>query len=126
MPGCRAVSGLHVHHIVFRSRGGGDEPENLVTACDWHHRAIHEGWVRCAGRAPSRLYWELGVADRAPGKHGATERSGIRYRRNGASEAPIARFFGHRRLENGEYWDGVAVQTVPADGPTAPEKRAAV
>jgi len=91
VPGCRAVSSLHTHHIVFRSRGGGDEPENLVVLCDWHHRALHEGWIRCVGKAPDELYWELGCGRRF-------------------GEAPVARFLGERRLRDDEYWDGVAMR----------------
>ena len=34
--GARAADGttLHVDHVVPRARGGGDRPENLITACD--------------------------------------------------------------------------------------------
>ncbi len=62
-PGCsrRAV---HAHHVVPRSRGGGDEPENLVALCACHHlRGIHGGYMRVRGRAPDALEWEL--VDRA-------------------------------------------------------------
>ena len=34
VPGCSAYGPLHLHHITFRSHGGGDEPENLITLCD--------------------------------------------------------------------------------------------
>lgn len=36
---CR--SGLHVHHVVPRSRGGGHDDSNLVTLCGWHHEWVH-------------------------------------------------------------------------------------
>ena len=39
VPGCSAYGPLHLHHIVFRAHGGGDEPVNLVTLCDFHHKA---------------------------------------------------------------------------------------
>jgi len=32
---------LHVHHIIFRSNGGTDKPENLITLCKIHHDALH-------------------------------------------------------------------------------------
>jgi 5-methylcytosine-specific restriction endonuclease McrA len=35
-----------VHHIIWRSRGGGDEPENLVTLCKSCHDGVHGGTVR--------------------------------------------------------------------------------
>jgi len=60
VPGCSRAAG-HVHHVVYRSQGGGDEPENLVSICVAHHlHGIHRGWVRVSGRAPDGLRWELG------------------------------------------------------------------
>ena len=60
VPGCSRAAG-HVHHVVYRSQGGGDEPENLVSICVAHHlRGVHRGWVRVWGRAPDELRWELG------------------------------------------------------------------
>jgi HNH endonuclease len=67
VPGCSSHANLQVHHVVFRSQGGGDEPENLVTLCTWHHqRGIHGGRVRCTGRAPRGLRFELGLRDGHP------------------------------------------------------------
>lgn len=34
---------LEVHHIVFRSNGGSDEQENLITLCKCCHDKIHSG-----------------------------------------------------------------------------------
>jgi len=34
---------LHVHHLVFRSKGGSDNPKNLITLCKKHHRQLHDG-----------------------------------------------------------------------------------
>jgi len=93
VPGCSAHGPLHLHHIVFRAHGGGDEPGNLVTLCAFHHKALHDGWIRCVGRAPDGLYWELGT-DR--GHH--------------FGGAPVARIAGHRRLDENEYWDGAQVR----------------
>lgn len=36
--GCKA---LHVHHIVFRTNQGSDEPENLITLCEICHNDFH-------------------------------------------------------------------------------------
>jgi 5-methylcytosine-specific restriction endonuclease McrA len=59
VPGCSRQA-THVHHVQFRSRGGGDEPENLVGLCAFHHlRCIHGGWLRVVGRAPDALTWFL-------------------------------------------------------------------
>lgn len=34
---------LQVHHIVYRSNGGSDHEDNLITLCEQCHKAIHEG-----------------------------------------------------------------------------------
>lgn len=31
-----------VHHIVFRSHGGADMPENLICLCREHHEMVHK------------------------------------------------------------------------------------
>ena len=48
------------HHLEFRSRGGGDEAENLLSLCVWCHLyGVHEG--RLSVRPPaSAPYWEIG------------------------------------------------------------------
>jgi len=38
---CETTRWLDVHHIVPRSEGGPDEPENLTTLCSAHHRLVH-------------------------------------------------------------------------------------
>ncbi|MEO5969691.1 MAG: HNH endonuclease, partial [Bdellovibrionia bacterium] len=41
---CKATKvALHVHHIKFRSEGGSDTPDNLVTLCHPCHAALHDG-----------------------------------------------------------------------------------
>jgi 5-methylcytosine-specific restriction endonuclease McrA len=39
---------LTLHHIVYRSQGGGHLEENLVTLCLDCHRDIHEGYLDIA------------------------------------------------------------------------------
>jgi len=34
---------LEVHHIIFRSNGGSDEEDNLITLCDTCHTNLHHG-----------------------------------------------------------------------------------
>ena len=61
-PGCTSMQNLHAHHIHFRSEGGPDTPENLVTLCAFHHlRGVHAGLMRCVGQAPDGLKWEMGI-----------------------------------------------------------------
>ena len=59
-PECRRRSlRVEAHHIVFRSEGGSDEPENLVTLCRaCHLRGIHTGTLRVA-REGDTLVWEM-------------------------------------------------------------------
>lgn len=38
---CKERKFLHIHHLVPRSKGGKDEPSNLVTLCEKCHSAIH-------------------------------------------------------------------------------------
>lgn len=62
VPACTARRGLHDHHLVFRSRGGGNGRDNRITICAAHHlRGIHAGRVRASGAAPDDVAWELGV-----------------------------------------------------------------
>ena len=38
-------SKLEVHHIIFRSQGGSDEADNLITLCHSCHKALHDGKI---------------------------------------------------------------------------------
>lgn len=51
----RVSSQLEVHHIVFRSQGGGEEPENLITLCKDHHLDAH-GTRRPGSVIPAWLF----------------------------------------------------------------------
>lgn len=62
VPGCSRAA-VHVHHIKYRSAGGTDDPENLISICAAHRlRGIHTGRIRVHGTAPHKLIWELGVS----------------------------------------------------------------
>ena len=43
--GTKHTDKLHVHHVVFRSQGGSDSPENLVVLCSSCHDALHAGEI---------------------------------------------------------------------------------
>jgi hypothetical protein len=59
VPWCSRAA-AHVHHIVFRSAGGTDDPWNLVSLCAAHHlHGVHKGYLRVSGKAPDRLRWEI-------------------------------------------------------------------
>ncbi len=53
---CKSGKGkLHVHHIVFRSNGGGNSPDNLVSLCESCHDKIHTLKDRKAEKASLEL-----------------------------------------------------------------------
>jgi hypothetical protein len=59
-PGCTARE-VEVHHIVYRSQGGSDDPSNLTSLCPFHHRmAVHGGLTTLTGEAPLALHWRIG------------------------------------------------------------------
>jgi hypothetical protein len=67
VPGCSSRRNLQDHHIVFRSAGGSEAPQNRITLCAFHHhRCLHVGRLRVRGRAPHHLVFELGVRPGAP------------------------------------------------------------
>jgi hypothetical protein len=55
IPGCRAARNLDVHHIRFRSDGGGNELSNMITLCSGHHALLHNGVLTIRGEAPNAL-----------------------------------------------------------------------
>ncbi len=67
-PGCTSYGNLQDHHIEYRSHGGSDALSNRTSLCVWHHqRGEHAKILRCRGKAPGDLRFELGLrARRAP------------------------------------------------------------
>jgi hypothetical protein len=56
-----------IHHVVFRSRGGGEEAVNKLPLCTpCHQRAIHRGTILVTGKAGQRLIWILGRGELVP------------------------------------------------------------
>lgn len=55
--GKRKNTRLEVHHIIFRSQGGSDEAENLITLCHTCHSALHAGRIKVnlAGKSKGQL-----------------------------------------------------------------------
>ena len=37
---------LEVHHIIFRSNGGTDDENNLITLCEECHKGVHDGTIK--------------------------------------------------------------------------------
>ena len=66
VPGCSRAA-VHVHHLVFRSRGGGDEVWNGVALCAVHHlHGVHLGYLEVTGRAGERLFWRFATGEAFP------------------------------------------------------------
>lgn len=44
---CGTTHDLEIHHVVFRSQSGSDEPDNRATICHRCHMAVHdrELWI---------------------------------------------------------------------------------
>ncbi len=56
-PGCGSTAFANAHHIVWWSRGGNTDLENLVLICAFHHRLVHEhGWA-IERSADGRIRW---------------------------------------------------------------------
>jgi hypothetical protein len=102
VPGCSRAA-CHLHHIVYRSRGGSDDPRNLVGLCRVHHlHGIHLGYLEVTGAAGERLHWKLGTGEAVPLEEwitlgdddvrraapppGATEPDGAEFVREGESD----------------------------------------
>ena len=51
VPGCRHAVFIDIHHIDPKANGGSHDPENLMTLCSAHHRAVHRGQLVAEGRA---------------------------------------------------------------------------
>lgn len=54
---------LHVHHRIFRSNGGSNEPGNLTTLCETCHDALHAGSLVLpkAKRSKTKHATEMGI-----------------------------------------------------------------
>jgi hypothetical protein len=51
VPGCDAMQGLEVHHLIHREHGGSTDTANLVLICSKHHRMYHRGRLDITGDA---------------------------------------------------------------------------
>jgi len=53
---------LHVHHIIFRSKGGTDEPDNLISLCEICHDKTHNGEIEIKeNRSKTKHATEVGI-----------------------------------------------------------------
>jgi hypothetical protein len=56
-PGCGATAFANAHHIVWWSRGGATDLNNLMLICGFHHRLVHEHGWRVERADDGRLRW---------------------------------------------------------------------
>ena len=49
VPGCDAMLGLEVHHLIHWEHGGSTDTENLMLICSKHHRLHHRGRLDITG-----------------------------------------------------------------------------
>ncbi|MHC9538981.1 MAG: HNH endonuclease [Vulcanimicrobiota bacterium] len=63
VPGCNCRRNLHIHHIIWRSKGGGEEESNKITLCRKHHlRLLHNMLtLKIEGTAPHNLTFTFGL-----------------------------------------------------------------
>lgn len=67
VPACSARSSLHDHHVLYRSRGGGNTRDNRVAICAAHHlHGIHGFRIKVDGVAPHDLTWQIGLRTGRP------------------------------------------------------------
>lgn len=54
VPGCKEAS-KHLHHIIYRSRGGKWRTENICSLCVTHHQMVHAALIQISGNADEEL-----------------------------------------------------------------------
>ncbi len=55
VPGCLSHTNLDVHHIQHVAHGGKNELPNLITLCEAHHLALHDGTLAIEGDANDEI-----------------------------------------------------------------------
>jgi hypothetical protein len=56
-PGCGSTAFANAHHVVWWSRGGATDLDNLVLICGFHHRLVHEHGWRIERAFDGRVRW---------------------------------------------------------------------
>jgi hypothetical protein len=60
---CKTKKGkMHVHHIIFKSKGGTNAPDNLITLCESCHKELHtQGFVIKGKKSKTKHATEIGI-----------------------------------------------------------------
>ncbi|HEX5137884.1 MAG TPA: HNH endonuclease signature motif containing protein [Planctomycetota bacterium] len=120
VPGCSRAA-VHVHHIVFRSSGGPDEPWNGVALCAVHHlHGIHLGYLEVTGRAGERLHWRFATGEAAPTEEWETLGDDDVWRRGFAGSSAGADAAGGPGAARAAVTDVESVGTAGEPGVAAP------
>jgi hypothetical protein len=56
VPWCRSSRNIDQHHFIPRSEGGEHTLENLITLCESHHIALHQGALIVSGAADNATF----------------------------------------------------------------------
>ena len=84
---CRSRTGLMVHHIRYRSKGGRTKSWNLITLCTSCHALVHDDLLVLEGRTAERIRFSSADGDAVAGSSGAIG-AGPRLNRNGERSPP--------------------------------------
>ncbi len=64
-PGCGHTGFLEIHHIVPRSQGGTNDPDNLICVCSGCHKMLHDGLLGelslFVKEVPASYIWDFGA-----------------------------------------------------------------
>jgi hypothetical protein len=55
---CGRRLGLHIHHIIFRSRGGSNTYPKMICVCRGCHEAVHLGTLEVFRDSRGDIYWK--------------------------------------------------------------------
>jgi hypothetical protein len=75
-PGCGTRSFTEAHHVVWWSKGGRTDLDNLVLTCSFHHRLVHEHGWRLSRTPGGEVRWFRPNGERyraGPSPGGATD-----------------------------------------------------
>jgi hypothetical protein len=116
VPGCRSMN-LDAHHILEVSKGGKHELSNLITLCEGHHLALHEGSLLLEGMPPNvtftrRTHSSFNLASRAVETAAALRRLGYKNDEVRAAVAATRTHVGKYALPI-EQWIKIALSKCP-------------
>jgi hypothetical protein len=124
VPGCRSTN-LDVHHILELTNGGKHELSNLITLCEAHHLALHEGALVLQGAPPNVTFTRrpnnnFKVATRAVELAAALRKLGYRADEVRAAVSATRTHVGDYDLPI-EQWLKIALSRYPSPASSRPQ-----